>query len=275
MSDNIVNEIKFLPPLPESIIEVNRICSDPESSLMDVVKVVKKDPIATATLLKVANSSLYGAREVKTIDRAVGMFGKAVTKSFLVNNAILNCFVLDLSPYGITNDDFAIASQKRTLLMSKWYGEIADSKLDTLSTSAQLSSLGQVIIAKELKKIGKAEEFREAILDGESIDELEFKYIGFTHTELSAMILNHWKLDKTLIESIKYSTDISTIKEAPASIKEYAMANFVVYNSINPIGEIEATQEDNVLDLIEEYNLNAKRFLHILDDIKNCDLKSI
>jgi HD-like signal output (HDOD) protein len=273
MKENIINEIKFLPPLPESIIEVNRVCSDSESSLMDLVKVVKKDPIATATLLKVANSSLYGAREVKTIDRAVGMFGKAVTKSFLVNNAILNCFTLDLSPYGLSNDEFSITSQKRALLMSKWYGEINEDLLDTLSTAAGLGNIGEVIVAREIVNSNSTEEFKEAILDGDPLDELEIKYAGYTHTEVTAMILDHWKLDKTMIESIKYSTDMDTATSAPEEVRELAIANFIVYNSINFVGDVVENEEDNVLDLIEEYNLNKNRFLHILEDIKACDLQ--
>jgi HD-like signal output (HDOD) protein len=272
MNESIINEIKFLPPLPESIMEVNRLCADPESSLMDLVNVVKKDPIATATLLKVANSSLYGAREVKTIDRAVGMFGKAVTKSFLVNNAVLNCFELDLSPYGITNDDFSATSQKRALLMSKWYGEIDESMLDVLSTAAQVGNIGEVIVAREITKAGGADEFKESILDGEPLDELEIKYAGYTSTEVTAMVLEHWKLDTTLIDSIKYSTDIEALKSAPEHIKAHAMANFIVYNAINPIGDVSEEMMGDVEDLLEEHNLNRGRFIYLLEDILACDI---
>jgi HD-like signal output (HDOD) protein len=272
MNESIINEIKFLPPLPESIIEVNRLCADPESSLMDLVNVVKKDPIATATLLKVANSSLYGAREVKTIDRAVGMFGKAVTKSFLVNNAVLNCFKLDLSPYGMTNDEFSATSQRRALLMSKWYGEIDESMLDVLSTAAQVGSIGEVIVARELVKSGDAEEFKESILDGDPLEELEIRHVGYTSTEVTAMVLEHWKLDTMLIDSIKFSTDTEALKSAPDYIKEYAIANFIVYNSINPIGDVAEDMATEVEDLLEEYNLNKTRFMYILDDISACNI---
>jgi HD-like signal output (HDOD) protein len=269
MNDNIIKNIKLLPPLPSSTLEIYEVCSDTDSSLVDVVNVVKKDPIAVATLLKIANSSLYGSRNIKIVDRAIGMFGKSVTKAYLVNDAIVNSFTIDLSAYGISEEEFALVSQKRTKLMSEWYGEIDKSMLDVLSTTAQVGNIGQILLAKSMIDAGSANDFSEALGFGEDeVEELEEEFLGFNTLDVSAKILQHWKLDSMLIDSLEYSKNLDTISRAPEDIKDYAIANFIVFHAIDVNGNTTDDGLDMILDVLHDNNLNEERFEDLLAEIR-------
>jgi HD-like signal output (HDOD) protein len=267
MNESILKNIKFLPTLPQSVANVNRICMDKESSLSDLAEEIKKDPVATGTLLKIANSSLYGSRNIKTVELAVGMFGKAVTKSYVLSSAISNLVKLDFRPYGISADDYSLISQKRTSIMFQWYNEINKDMLDTLTTATQLSSLGQILISQDMISNNKIEECLEEIDMEEDIDIIELNLSEITTLEVTAEILKHWKLDNDLIDTIVYSTSLEKINEAPEHIRPYAIANFAVYHTVDLIGNIEAS--DEVLELISENGLDEDRFLSIIEDIKD------
>lgn len=268
MNDNIIKNIKMLPPLPKSTIEIYKVCSDADSSLVDVVNVVKKDPIATATLLKIANSSLYGSRNIKIVDRAVGMFGKSVTKAFLVNDAIRNSFKIDLTPYKMTEDSFMLVSQKRNKLMTDWYSDIDKNMLDILSTTSQVGNVGQILLAKELVTNGKKKDFLSAISTGEAdIDELEDEFLGTTTLEITAQVLHHWKLDQMLVNAIEYSKNLDSIDRATSEVQPYAIANYVVYNSINILGNRSEEAWDGVLDLLHQSNFNEEVYEDLLQSI--------
>ena len=267
MNDNILKNIKFLPTLPQSVANVNRICMDKESSLSELAEEIKKDPVATGTLLKIANSSLYGSRNIKSVELAVGMFGKAVTKSYVLSSAISNLIKLDFSPYGITADEYSLIAQKRTLIMDSWYSNINKSMLDTLTTATQLSSLGQILIAQDVIANHHNNEFLEEIDMEEDIDIIELNLCGITTLEVTAEILKHWKLDNDLIDTINYSTSIEQINQAPAHIKELAVANYVIYNTVDLIGNIEPSEE--ILELISNNGLNEDDFLAIIDELKD------
>ena len=43
-----------LPPLPKTVIDMQRVCNDPESSIGDLVKTIEGDPMIVANLLKTA-----------------------------------------------------------------------------------------------------------------------------------------------------------------------------------------------------------------------------
>jgi len=43
MNEKIIKQIKTLPLLPKSILEIQKITNDPNSSIADLVKVIKKE----------------------------------------------------------------------------------------------------------------------------------------------------------------------------------------------------------------------------------------
>ena len=89
MHDKIMQTIKSLPPLPKTILDVQRLSTNPEASIGDLVKIISKDPMIVADLLKAANSPLYGfAKEINKPSQAVALFGMSMTRSIALSNAI-------------------------------------------------------------------------------------------------------------------------------------------------------------------------------------------
>jgi HD-like signal output (HDOD) protein len=270
MKDSIINSIKVLPPFSESIKDILRVCNDEDSSLIDVVNVVKKDPNASATLLKIANSSLYGSRKVKIVDRAIGMFGKAVTKSFLVSKSVLDSFEIDLSPYGISEEEFLHISLARLILMSEWYEGIDPQKVEVLATCAQLANIGQVVLAKEIINAGHAKEFSEALASGEEeVDELEIEFTGITSLEVTIHILRHWKLDESIVHALENSTSVEYINHASEDIRDYALACYCVLNAIDGVGKENATHMEDVYDMLDQNDLDETKFVTLLEQVKH------
>jgi HD-like signal output (HDOD) protein len=269
MNNNILKEIKALPPLPESVIEVNRICSNPEGTIADLAKAIKKDPIATATILKAANSPMYGLKEIKTVENAIAMFGKATTKAFILQMAVKSSFESNLSPYDLSFDDFSNISQKRAFLMTKWYGGIDFHMLNILATSTLLGNIGQIVIAKEILKSDKLVEFKDKILSDEnSIEEIEIEYMNTTAIEVTSKILECWKLEKLLVDSLKYSVSLDSLKEADDISYPYALANYAVFKAIDGLGNTNEEELEELLNLLEENNLNSEQFKEIVLLIK-------
>lgn len=269
MNQNILKEIESLPPLPEVVVEVNRICSNPKSSLVDLANAVKKDPVATATILKVINSPLYSLKEdVKTLDRAVAMFGKAATKAFILNSAIENSFKnIDVSSYNMELSDYSETAQKRASLMIKWFSKVSFTKLNILATSALVGNIGQLIISKELAAQDKVDDFLE-LLEYEEVDTAEREIIGMSSEEITAHILEYWNLEKLLVDSIKYATSEDMLEEANDEISVYAKANFIVYNSIDVTGKTDPDKLEIVKEMLDKENLKKEQFLQILESLQ-------
>ncbi|MBN2869797.1 MAG: HDOD domain-containing protein [Campylobacterales bacterium] len=243
MKSSIINSIKSLPPLPKTVIDMQRICNDPDSSIQDMVKVVEQDPMIVANLLKAANSPLYSfRREILSVGQAVSLFGMSMTRSIGLGNSVRKLLNVDMEPYGITSDRFAEISSIQAALMHKWYAKIDRAKADKLFLAAFLQETGKIVIASDVIQEDLATNFKSDIEMAIDIARVEYSYVEDTTATVTAEIFTHWNFDNELVEMIQYS---DTPEKAPNEIKEYATALNIVKTIVpvnNPFGDYPLTQ---------------------------------
>ena len=69
-----------LPVMPEAAHALIRTLNDEDADVVTVRDIIAKDPALTTTLLRMANSALFGlSRSVTTLDNAVSVVGMAQT----------------------------------------------------------------------------------------------------------------------------------------------------------------------------------------------------
>ena len=74
--ERILTLIESLPPMPENILEMRRICANPNASFVDLVPIIEKDPGLCADVLRVANSAYFGvSHTVESVREAVRYIG--------------------------------------------------------------------------------------------------------------------------------------------------------------------------------------------------------
>ena len=271
-SDNIIIDnkkissfIKTLKPLPNTIFQIMQICDDDEQPIKELIKVVKSDPIIAASILKAANSPLYGSIELKTIDQAISKLGKTAIKALTMKDIHKNLGPLDLSPYKMNEKKFSEVSMMRLSLMLKWYSKVSIADLSILSSTALLGNIGQLLISKELIIYDDIAYFNELSAT------FDFKYaeekILHTHTNIiSSQILNYWRLSSDIVNVIAYSDNHN---EAPEELKELIIANEIVYTLVALNGEIAQTVPDDILILMQENNLNVTPLQNALNFINS------
>ncbi len=238
MKSSIINSIKSLPPLPKTVIDMQRVCNDPEGSISDLVKVVENDPMIVANLLKAANSPLYSfRREILNVSQAVSLFGMSMTRSIGLGNSVRKLLNVDMEPYGISSDRFAEISSMQGALMHAWYSKIDRVKADKLFLSAFLQETGKIIIASDVIQEGLVTNFKADIDSAIDIASVERSYINETTAAVTAAIFTHWNFDREFIDMIQFS---DTPDLAPEEVKEFATALNIVKTIVpinNPLGE--------------------------------------
>jgi HD-like signal output (HDOD) protein len=262
MNNKILKQIKSLPPLPKSVLEVQRITNDPNSSIADLVKVIKEDPMLTANLLKAANSPLYGfTRQIKTVDQAVSLFGMTTVKGFVISFAVRNTMKFDLSAYGITEQHFHDISMKRNALAVNWYKRDKN-RLEIIATDSFLIDLGAVIISLILNSEGKNEDFRKR-LNKENRYNLEKEFLGSTTPEITAEIFKYWHFGEDLIIPIQ---NILTPQKA-GKYEQCAKSLDVIRIAFDMLGVEEADLE-KAFKKAEEYGLDKDALNEALEKMK-------
>lgn len=267
MTDDILKKIKQLPPLPESAMQIEAVYQDPNSSFNDMVKILEKDPLLTADILKAANSPLYGfSREINAISQAVGLFGMGTVRGFALASIVKKSFSLDLSPYGINNEMFSALSKKQHALMTSWCLRKENRLLGILSPAAFLVEIGKVLIAQQVIADKKEEAFRDALKELQDVEAAEREIVGADTPEVSAKIFEQWKFEAGLVDVIRNCQEPSKA-ETPDDIKAASILQTVriavPINGVVTDASIEAAKE-----FLTSYNLDMESFEKAIENFK-------
>ncbi len=260
MTEEVLKKIKQLPPLPETAMQIEAVYQDPNSSFNDMVKIIEKDPLLTADILKAANSPLYGfSREINSISQAVGLFGMGTVRGFALASIVKKSFLLDLSPYNLTELAFAELSKKQHALTTSWCLKSENRLMGVLSPAAFLVEIGKAIIAQVLMETKKAEAFQEALaeLNGDA-DAAEIEILGLSTPEVSAKIFEHWRFEENLVDVI---ANCDTPNEASSDENKRASAILdAVRTTISLNGTVEKENLEKAKEIIEEFGLNLENY---------------
>jgi HD-like signal output (HDOD) protein len=258
MNDAILKQIKQLPPLPETAIKIETVYQDPNSTFEDMVKILEKDPLLTADILKSANSPLYGfSREITAISQAVSLFGMGTIRGFALASIISKSFSLDLSPYGISNAQYSLRASNQNALVTGWYIRTNPKILGVLSAAAFLVDIGKVLIARHIIDNKQMDDFSKAIVSNSNINEVEEEFAQVDTAHVSAQIFNHWRFEEALVNAIRNS---SKPEQADESDELAAKSLHVVRTTVTLDGTITDESIENAKELIAEYNLDLESF---------------
>jgi len=264
MTDDILKKIKQLPPLPESAMQIEAVYQDPDSSFNDMVKILEKDPLLTADILKAANSPLYGfSREINAINQAVGLFGMGTVRGFALASIVKKSFALDLSPYGINNDMFSALSKKQHGLMTAWCLKTEGRLLGVLSPAAFLVEIGKVLIAQQIMADSKEEAFRDALKNLQDVEAAEMEVVGVNTPEVSATVFEHWRFEAGLVDVIR---NCQNPDNAADEDKKAAQILHVVRVAVPINGVITDDSKADARELIAKYDLNLDAFDKAIDN---------
>lgn len=264
MTEEILKKIKQLPPLPESAMQIESVYQDPNSTFNDMVKILEKDPLLTADILKAANSPLYGfSREINAISQAVGLFGMGTVRGFALASIVKKSFALDLSPYGIDSDTFSSLSKRQHSLITAWCLRKEAKLLGILSPAAFLVEIGKVLIAQQIISDKSEQKFKNALATCCDVEAAEREVVGVDTPEVSATIFEHWRFESGLVETIRNCQNPDKAKD---EFRKSAQILHVVRTAVPINGVMTDASTAAAKELIIEYGLDMESFDKALEN---------
>jgi len=242
VKSSIIDSIKSLPPLSKTILDINKVYADEDSSIHDLAKAIEPDPMIVANLLKAANSPLYGfGREIRNAAQAVSLFGMSMTRNIALGNSVRKLLNVDMQPYGITSEKFAEISAQQATLILNWYKKVDRQKAEKLYLAAFLQETGKILIASDIIQEDETMSFSSEVEMSNNLAQVEKMYVEVTSAEVTAKVFEHWGFDGDFIEMIHYSDNPSAASD---EIKEYSIALNIV-KTIIPINKPLSEQSIN------------------------------
>lgn len=197
MDNRFRNSISRLPAFPTTVHRVTAIINNADSSLAELVDVVRLDPAITANILRICNSAYFGLRHrVDNVHDAIMYLGRQnVVRAVMASG--VSRFFKDAPGYGTEAKELwehAVGTALMSQLLAKKILGREDSRL---FTAALLHDIGKIILGEYIYE--KRDEFSRYFEEGgRSFLEVEEEVLGMNHAELGGMIAAAWNFPREI-----------------------------------------------------------------------------
>ena len=217
--DKTINNVKDIPALPSVVMQVNAVLTSKSETVEGVSRIIEKDTALTSKILRLANSSYYGlSYHVDTLSKAITILGF---------NAVRNLAVT-VSLFKIYDKSSSSSFDAKGLWRHSLGSAIASKTLTFKSRDKILHE--KAFIGGMLHDIGKLAfyinlpEEMEGVLERLKEDKTltlhkaEKDMLGFTHSEVGALIAEKWHFPQELTDTIKFHHKPGMTQKSPELI---------------------------------------------------------
>ncbi len=198
----IMEEVRILPTFPENIMELQRLCVDPNASIGIISDKIMLDPALSSDLLKLSNSAGFvPGKRIETITDAVKIIGMKNLNGILLATGAWR--ILD-ARYSRFEEVWQHCNQ------TAFYARLLATRfrlsrlVENAFLAALLHDLGKIVmLATDLNLTNRiADIVKDRKIRTSTV--LEEISIGLSHATLGEHIARRWGFPDYLIEAIKF-----------------------------------------------------------------------
>lgn len=212
---NIITDLKSLPPLSNTPYMIQQIYSvgTQNIDILQLVKVIEKDAVLAANILKMINAPIYGfSRKIASISQAVTLFGTDEIYGLVLRYAVEEQLKADTSIYGVDTRGFNDVCHLQNSLMLQWYSTVDLRHAQFMAPLALIMESGKLVLANEVMKSSYIKKFTLGYKNSKNIEKFEHDILGTTTYYLSAVLFEHWNLEPLYVDILKgldFELDVS------------------------------------------------------------------
>ena len=194
-----------LPALPAVLLKLMELCQSADAAMPEMAKLVAQDAGLTAKMLSVANSSAYQrSAPVGTLGQALQCIGMDMIKLIVISESVSQVFdrmsralAVDLSCFWTHALQAGLAA--RIVAQKMGYSNSEEAYLAGL-----LHDVGRLVLLAVLPR-----EYRSHFIaaDTEDLCAVEERTLQTTHAQVGAWLIEQWKLDSFMADSVLYHHD--------------------------------------------------------------------
>jgi putative nucleotidyltransferase with HDIG domain len=251
---NIEKHIDSFPVLPATVTRLLRVVSNPESSAQDVMETILPDQSLCLTILKFANSVLFGRpKKVDSLTQAVAFLGFDEVQNIALSKSLINSFGDFEKQYHPYLDKF----WEHSFMCGMAARHIAhDLRLrhDVAFTSGLIHDVGKLIILKSFENDYLPQKWMTELSNEENLHN-ELQLFSFTHDMVGGQLLEKWLFPENLITAVAYHHRPGQTSKDATFAYIVQLADILSFYSCNP----ERLGEESILSCIQKILPKVKK----------------
>lgn len=234
-----------LPRLPKAVSELLDAVNNEHSSIKVISAKVAQDPLMSARVLRLANSTHFGRnREVGSIDEAVVRLGMQTLRTLVIASVVIGAVpkVDGINLGTFWGETFEVALYSQALAK---HCQVAP---DEAFTCGILHNIGDLLIATSDPDM--ASTIRRAVAAGACKQEAEMSLLDFDAATVGALLAQTWRFTDTLAAGIAHQYQ-------PKNAKDYSKLAGLMYMAKNLLRSWDDIEEDAVTSWLSAQSFEA------------------
>ncbi len=216
-----VQLLKNLPTLPGMIDKISRAVESKRFSAADIGKLISRDQVLTAKVLKLANSAFFGfSRKVGSLTQALVLLGFDVVKGLILTSSVFD--LMKTKGEDLWRHSMGVATAAAIIATQV---EMEDA--EEASLAGLLHDLGKVVIRVHMPD-DSASIMELVEVEGLALRDAEREVLGFNHTQVGQWLAESWKLPEELSEPIRWHHRPEGSRKAPRMTAAVHLADCLV-----------------------------------------------
>ena len=191
--------IKNLPSLPEQINSVLVATGSTSSMDYNIVEIIQYDPSMALSVLKVANSHIYGcSNKISSLQQAASLLGPGAIKNIILRTPILERYLINHQDNNQIGFSDLWMHCGMTASLSGGLGRlIGDLESDVCFTGGLIHDAGVIALSAYCPK-DLVEAFEISHNEKICLLDAEKKVFGFNSSDVSMELMDAWNFPKSL-----------------------------------------------------------------------------
>lgn len=231
MKQDVESVLSFsgqITSLPTLFKQINEVVENPESSLLDIARLISGDSVLSARLLQLANSSFFGfPSQIETVTHAVTVIGMSQIRDLVLAVMVTSRFkqlppeLIDMPAFWFHNIACGLAAR----VIATYRHE---ANVERFYVLGMLHDMGRLLFylnfADPVQDIALRVKEKKV-----SFHQLEHEVIGCDHAEVGGALLKKWNLPESLSEPVACQYEISKAIHYPVDAAILHVADIIAH----------------------------------------------
>jgi HD-like signal output (HDOD) protein len=193
-----------LPSLPGQILNILDELSRTSAMDYTILQKIQYDPAIAASVLKVANSPLYGyASKISSLQQAAGLLGPGAIRNIVLTTPILERYQDNGGSHSLLDHSRLWLHMTVTAALASGLGRcLGQTETDVYFTAGLIHGVGKIALSA-YRPHSLLEGVEVARREESSLIETEMKTLGFTHVDVGVRIAEASGFPDPLINVLK------------------------------------------------------------------------